>query len=79
MFHRTIYGLETNSPWGIVFKHSDFAPNGVALIPTQLISSGLNFLHFFLLIVFAKRKKIKRERRLVPSKEKESRSNLRLG
>lgn len=51
------YGRETHSPIGIVFHDSSYAPNGVALVPTQLISSGLNFLHFLLLIWFAKRKK----------------------
>lgn len=51
------YGQETDSPIGIVFHDSAYAPNGVSLLPTQLISSGLNFLHFFVLIWFAKRKK----------------------
>ena len=51
------YGRETHSPIGIAFHNSSYAPNGVALIPTQLISSGLNFLHFFVLIWLAKRKK----------------------
>ena len=51
------YGRETESPLGITFTHSDFAPNGVALIPTQEISSLLNFVNFFILINIAKRKK----------------------
>ncbi|TCL59549.1 phosphatidylglycerol:prolipoprotein diacylglycerol transferase [Kineothrix alysoides] len=51
------YGQETNSPLGIVFHTSRYAPNGVNLVPTQLISSGLNFIHFLILIWFAKRKK----------------------
>lgn len=51
------YGRETHSPIGIMFHDSSYAPNGVTLVPTQLISSGLNFLHFLLLIWFAKRKK----------------------
>lgn len=38
------YGAVTDSPIGIAFSHSDFAPNGVKMIPTQLISSGLDFL-----------------------------------
>lgn len=42
---------------GITFTHSDFAPNGVSLIPTQEISSLLNFLNFFVLINIAKKKK----------------------
>lgn len=41
------YGRPTDGPLGITFTHSDFAPNGVSLIPTQEISSLLNFLNFF--------------------------------
>lgn len=52
------YGRETNSCLGIVFHESVYAPNGVPLVPTQLISSGLDFLHFFILIFLAKRKKV---------------------
>lgn len=51
------YGKETSSPIGIVFHESAYAPNGVSLVPTQLISSGLNFAHFLVLIWFANRKK----------------------
>ena len=49
------YGQETDSAFCIVFQNSAYAPNGVPLIPTQLISSALDFLHFGLLILFAKR------------------------
>lgn len=51
------YGVETNCALGIIFHNSDYAPNGVRLVPTQLISSGLDFLHCFLLLFYAKRKK----------------------
>jgi phosphatidylglycerol:prolipoprotein diacylglycerol transferase len=51
------YGLETSSNWGITFHHSEYAPNGVSLIPTQLMSSGLDFMNFFVLILIAKYKK----------------------
>ncbi|MCX7774348.1 MAG: prolipoprotein diacylglyceryl transferase [Clostridia bacterium] len=51
------YGRETKSLFRIIFHDSAFAPNNVPLIPTQLISSGLDFLHFFVLILFAKYKK----------------------
>ncbi len=37
------YGRETTSPIGVVFSHSNFAPNGVRLIPTQLIMSAGDF------------------------------------
>lgn len=53
------YGKETSCPVGIVFSHSQYAPNGLKLIPTQLISSGLNFIHFLILIFLAKRVKAK--------------------
>lgn len=53
------YGRETESAFHIIFEHSEYAPNGVALIPTQIIMSGLNFLHFFLLIFVAKHVKAK--------------------
>ncbi len=51
------YGKETESPLGIVFHESAYAPNGVKMIPTQLISSGLDFLHFAVLIWLARRVK----------------------
>ena len=51
------YGRETDSWFHIIYEESSFAPNGVALLPTQLISSGLNFIHFFLLIFLAKKVK----------------------
>lgn len=51
------YGRETDSALGIVFHDSSYAPNGVSLFPTQLLSSGLNFLHFAILLWFTGRKK----------------------
>ena len=49
------YGRETDGPIAITFTNSDFAPNGVPLIPTQLISSGLDFLHFGVLLFLARK------------------------
>ncbi|MCR8660239.1 prolipoprotein diacylglyceryl transferase [Paenibacillus endoradicis] len=51
------YGQETTSWFGVVFPASSFAPSGVALVPTQLISSVLDFLLFLILVFFAKKKK----------------------
>ena len=51
------YGRETDNPIGIVFHASEYAPNGVTLMPTQIISSVLNFIHFAVLVVFAKKYK----------------------
>lgn len=55
------YGKETTSPLAITFTNSDFAPNHVALIPTQIYSSLLDFLHFFLLLYVARHKKAEGE------------------
>lgn len=52
------YGSVTESAIGMVYYTSEYAPTGVSLVPTQLISSGLNFVHFFILIWFAKRNKV---------------------
>jgi phosphatidylglycerol:prolipoprotein diacylglycerol transferase len=51
------YGEETTSAFHLIFHTSEFAPNGVALIPTQPISSFLDFLNFFALITISKRTK----------------------
>ena len=51
------YGRETDSPLAVTFSASEFAPNGVALIPTQIYSSVLNFLNFGILLWIAKQKK----------------------
>ncbi len=51
------YGIESDSIIAITFTGSSFAPNGVALIPTQLISSALDFLLFGFLVLLYKRKK----------------------
>lgn len=51
------YGAETSGVFHMVFPATGLAPAGVPLVPTQLLSSVLNFLHFFLLIWFDKRKK----------------------
>lgn len=51
------YGMETDSWFHVIFHDSLLAPNNVPLLPTQLISSALDFAHFFLLCWFASRKK----------------------
>ncbi|MBR6476991.1 MAG: prolipoprotein diacylglyceryl transferase [Lachnospiraceae bacterium] len=38
------YGMETKAWYGIAFSHSNFAPNGVKMIPTQLLSSAGMFM-----------------------------------
>lgn len=49
------YGRETEGACAVIFTNSQYAPNGVPLIPTQLISSAFDFLHFFLLCWLARR------------------------
>lgn len=49
------YGRETDAWYGIVFRHSTFAPNGVSLIPTQLISAAGDFIIFGLLTFYEKK------------------------
>ncbi len=50
------YGKKTSGPFSIVFHDSDFAPNNIPLIPTQIYSSLLDFLHFFILLMVARKK-----------------------
>lgn len=51
------YGRETKGALSVTFHDSDFAPNNVPLVPTQIYSSILDFLHFFLLLYAARHKK----------------------
>lgn len=52
------YGKETAGWPSITFNNSDFAPNHVALVPTQIYSSILDFIHFGVLIYIARHKKM---------------------
>ncbi|MBQ0000883.1 MAG: prolipoprotein diacylglyceryl transferase, partial [Clostridiales bacterium] len=49
------YGKESASGWTVTFQHSDMAPNGVPLIPTQIYSSLFDFALALLLIYLAER------------------------
>ena len=40
------YGKETSGPLAVTFTNSDFAPNNVALIPTQILFRFFGFVHF---------------------------------
>lgn len=51
------YGKETSGPLAVTFTSSDLAPNNIPLIPTQIYSSILDFVHFLLLLYVAKHKK----------------------
>lgn len=48
------YGVETESAFSVVFSHSDFAPNHVHLVPTQLISAVLDLLLCLFLLWYEK-------------------------
>lgn len=49
------YGEETHSWVGITFQHSEFAPNDVKLVPTQIMESVLSFSLFFVLLYLAQK------------------------
>ena len=49
------YGKETDSIIGITFHNSDYAPNGVSLYPTQLISSAGCFIMAAILFTYARK------------------------
>lgn len=49
------YGKETTLPIGITFTNSPFAPSGEKLYPTELMSSGFDFLLTLVLLLYAKR------------------------
>jgi len=49
------YGMETDLPVGVVFTHSELAPNGVKLLPTQLMSSAGDFIIAIVLVILAKK------------------------
>lgn len=49
------YGRETDSSFSIMFQNSLYAPNGIKLLPTQLIMSGGDFLIAVILLLYAKK------------------------
>ncbi|WP_433943579.1 prolipoprotein diacylglyceryl transferase [Paenibacillus sp. SN-8-1] len=49
------YGEETHGWFGITFHHSELAPNGVELIPTQIMESVFSFALCLVLILLSKR------------------------
>ena len=51
------YGVETDSLFSVVFTRSDFAPNHVHLVPTQLISAAGDFALCALLLLCGRRQR----------------------
>ncbi|MDI6619490.1 MAG: prolipoprotein diacylglyceryl transferase [Clostridiales bacterium] len=61
LFAGCCYGKETRSVFSIRLNNSPFAPHDVNLIPTQIISSIVDFSIFAILIIFDNRKKNKND------------------
>lgn len=53
------YGRETDSVLGIVYHKSLYAPNGISLIPTQLLSSAGDFILSGILLYYSLKSKKK--------------------
>jgi phosphatidylglycerol:prolipoprotein diacylglycerol transferase len=51
------YGKETDSRLSLVFHESEYAPNGVRLIPTQLYSAAFDIGLFAALLLIDRKKK----------------------
>lgn len=51
------YGRQTDAWYGIAFPEGCFAPAGVKLVPTQIISSAGDFLIMTILILYSKKSK----------------------
>ena len=53
------YGKETDSCLGVVFTNSDFAPNGVKVLPTQLFMAGGDILLMAVLLWYAAKRPLR--------------------
>lgn len=53
------YGRETDGPIAVVFSRSLYAPNGVPLVPTQLIEAAGQFLFALALLVVGRKEKLR--------------------
>lgn len=49
------YGRAAESAISVVFENSPVAPNGMPLVPVQLIEAGVEFLLFALLVIFQRK------------------------
>lgn len=52
------YGVEMSGAFAVTFHSSQFAPNGIALVPTQMIASVLDFLNYFVLCALFKKYRV---------------------
>lgn len=53
------YGRETDSFLGVVFTNSDFAPNGVKVLPTQLFMASGDLVIMAVLLWYAKKRDLR--------------------
>lgn len=53
------HGKETDGPIAVVFSHSLYAPNGVPLVPTQLIEAGGQFVFAIALLAAGKSERLR--------------------
>lgn len=51
------YGRETDAWYGIAFSHSNYAPNGVKMIPTQLFSAAGMFIIATIVMIYARKQR----------------------
>jgi phosphatidylglycerol:prolipoprotein diacylglycerol transferase len=51
------YGMATDSAFSITFTNSDYAPNNVPLVPTQILSSAFDFVNFAVLYCICRKGK----------------------
>jgi phosphatidylglycerol:prolipoprotein diacylglycerol transferase len=51
------YGTAWDGPLSITFTHSAYAPNNIALFPTQLVSSAFDFINFLVLCLLFRKNK----------------------
>ncbi len=51
------YGIEYDGPFSVTYTHAIGGPNGVPLLPIQLIESGANLITFVVIMLMVKRLK----------------------
>lgn len=55
-FSGCCYGISYSGPLAVVFHSSPVAPNGISLLPIQLIEAALNLMVFFFLIYLLRKR-----------------------
>lgn len=52
------FGIACRGPFSVVFRNSEYAPNGYELVPTQLIFSAADFINCIILCIAKKHNKV---------------------